>query len=144
MGFRVRNIGDGTIVPGLPTPRLIENGGGEAYFVPNADRDARGRERVPGIWYLRDTGYESPDGTYKRVRIEHTEDWRVDVRILPVLDGDIAFEEAYDDYFIVDAATEQEAFRLAETAAHEDVQHRYGAEYGSEVTIIRARRGVSI
>ena len=56
----------GSPLPGIPTPTLIEAGGGEAYFVPNTGPSAG---RLPGVWYLRAPGYESPDGTYRHVQI---------------------------------------------------------------------------
>lgn len=47
----------------IPTPRLAAAGRGDAYFVPPRD------PRYPGVWYLRAPGYESPDGSYTRVRV---------------------------------------------------------------------------
>lgn len=59
----------GNVLPGIPTPRLMQAGGGEAYFVPSGTS-------VVGIWYLHEEPrYTSPDGTYKRVRIANVEDW---------------------------------------------------------------------
>lgn len=51
---------------GIPTPRLLDEGRGEAYRKATPDYPAMG-----GIWYLRDDrdGYTSPDGKYRRVRI---------------------------------------------------------------------------
>lgn len=50
----------GEILDGLPTPRLIDvssrQGPQEAYI-------------KDGIVYMRDIGYESPDGTYRTVRV---------------------------------------------------------------------------
>jgi hypothetical protein len=128
--FRIRNLTTRGVEQGTPSPMLISAGGGEAY------------ESMPGFWRLRDDKYD-PEGTvYTRVSIEHTEDWRVDVTITPI--GPDGAEPADDDYFIVVAATESEAFRLAEEAARDYVENMFGDEYGSDVTIIRARRGVSI
>ena len=50
----------------IPTPRLIEAGRGEAYYVPAEDPERSG---VPGVWYLRAPGYEAPDGKYVRVKV---------------------------------------------------------------------------
>ena len=130
--FRIRNRTTRGIEAGTPSPLLIVTGEGEAY------------EAMPGFWRLRDDKYD-PEGTvYTRVRIEYAEDYRVDVRIKVIEVGHEDDAETYDDYFIVQAASEQEAFRLAETKAREDVESRYGEEFASDVTIIRARRGVSI
>lgn len=139
MSFRVRNMETRHIVPGIPTPFLIQQGSGDAYFVPNAG-EFSDKARFPGIWYAKAPGHVSPDGTYTRVRIEHTEEWRVDVRIKPIGPDERDEEDAYDDYFIVEAATEQEAFRLGEAKATEDVASRFGDEYGSIVTTIGAHR----
>lgn len=132
MSFRVRRLGDRQIVPGIPTPRLIEAGPADAF-----ERD--------GIWYLREDGtmHVSPDGQYTRVNVEHTEDFRVDVTIQPV-GPEAEQEQPYEDYFIVEAASDSEASRLAMTAAHEDVASRYGDDWASDVSVIRTRRGVSI
>lgn len=126
--FRIRDLNTRRVIEGTPSPLLIQTGRGDAY------------RASPGFWRLRDDSYDPKGTTYTRVQIEHTDDYRVDVRIQPV--GPES-EEAYDDYFIVVAASEQEAFRLGEAKAHEDVENRYGEEYGSEVTLIRARKGVS-
>src|SRR5688572_28236062 len=122
MGFRVRNMETRQVVPGIPTPRLIEAGGGEAFFQP-------GDNKSGGVWYLHEPGtmHVSEDGQYTRVSVEHTDDYRVDVEIRPVgLDG---VEPAEDNYFIVEAASESEAFRLAATAAKEYVENVFGDEY---------------
>jgi hypothetical protein len=62
--------------PGIPTPRLVQAGGGDAYFVPNTGPSA---DRIPGVWYLRDDadGYVSPTGDYVRVRIIELEVYKV-------------------------------------------------------------------
>jgi hypothetical protein len=54
------------VLPGIPTPRLIQAGQGEAYFVeyPNGG----------GVWYLHERGYAAPDGRYTRVRIVAVEE----------------------------------------------------------------------
>lgn len=46
----------GKVLPGIPTPRLIEAGGGEAF-------------QQGDIWYLRERDYEATDGEYVRVHI---------------------------------------------------------------------------
>lgn len=53
----VQDEATGEILPGLPTPRLISNG-------PHTDAYLN-----DGIWYMKDKGYESPDGNYRRVRV---------------------------------------------------------------------------
>ena len=137
MGFRVRDVETRQVVPGIPTPRLIEAGGGESFFQP-------GDIKSGGVWYLHEPGtrHVSPDGQYTRVRIEHTDDYRVDVEIRPV--GPDGVEPAEDNYFIVEAASEPEAFQLARAAASEYVENVFGVDYGHELTIISARKGVSI
>lgn len=51
---------NGVIQDGMPTPRLIENNGGQAY-------------RKGNIWYLYVAGqYESEDGLYVTVTIVRT------------------------------------------------------------------------
>ena len=136
MGFRVRNMETRRVVPGIPTPFLIEQGGGEAYFVPSESG------RFDGVWYARAKGYESPDGAYSRVRIEHTEDWRVDLNV--TLSNERETVEPYDDYFIVEAADEREAQDLALAKAREDIERSSGDEYASDIRIVGTRRGVSI
>jgi hypothetical protein len=131
--FRIRDVATGYLLPGMPTPRLIEAGGGEAYFVPATDAGKRGT-----IWYLVAPGYEAPDGVSRRVRVEHTESWRVDVTIQPTSQSDEDVEE-YRDYFIVEAATEAEAVSKARDISVADVDSQYGEEYGSIVSIISAR-----
>ena len=54
---------DRELVPGaIPTPALAQAGQGQAYFVAS-------KSGLPGVWYLRAPGYESPDGQYSRVRV---------------------------------------------------------------------------
>lgn len=54
--YVARNVATGEILSGMPSARLIQAGHGDAYV-----RD--------GIVYLRERDYESPDGTYIRVRV---------------------------------------------------------------------------
>lgn len=56
--YAAQDVQTGELLPGLPSLRLISNGGGDAYVSEDM-----------GIVYLKDKGYESPDGTYRRVRI---------------------------------------------------------------------------
>lgn len=52
---------NGVIQDGIPTPRLIEQGGGKAYLKKN-------------IWYLWVDGeYESEDGSYSIVTVVNIE-----------------------------------------------------------------------
>lgn len=135
--IEVRDL-SGKVLPGIPTARLMEAGGGEAYFMETTGPMYKAGE---GVWYLHEEPtYRSPDGQYTRVRIVRLEDWHVDVRVKPVNDR-LDDVEAYDDFFIVRAATEQDAFREAEREAHEDMTRRYGEEYGSDISTIRAYRG---
>ncbi|MEO6326082.1 MAG: hypothetical protein ABIQ65_15760 [Thermoanaerobaculia bacterium] len=67
--IRVVDI-DGKELPGIPTARLIQNGGGMAYFVPPEEGDS---PAAKGVWYLQAPGYESPTGEYQRVRIVREE-----------------------------------------------------------------------
>lgn len=129
MGFRIRRASDHTIVPGIPTPRLIEAHRADAF-----EKD--------GIWYLREDGtmHVSPDGQYTRVIVEHTEDYRVDLQVtlIPDRDGD---GERFPDYFIVEAASGTEASHLAMAKA----TAQYGDdETAVDVSVIRTRQGVSI
>ena len=59
----------GEILDGLPTPRLIQAGYGEAYV-------------KDGIVYLREPGYDSPDGTYHRVNVILNPEWEEQERRL--------------------------------------------------------------
>lgn len=70
--FKVIDVSTGEHLPGLPTPRLISEGGGLAW--PKEWPDSRDPS-VPFIqWRSRDVNYD-PEGTvYRRVRIEHTDD----------------------------------------------------------------------
>lgn len=64
---------DGNVLPGIPTPRLIEAGGGYAYFVANTEYE--GIRTLPGVWYLyEEPRYVSKDGQYTRVRIVRVEE----------------------------------------------------------------------
>lgn len=49
---------------GLPTPMLISQGGGEAYFVP-----FEGSVIAEGQWRARDDKYDPPGTVYTRVRV---------------------------------------------------------------------------
>lgn len=71
MTYVVVDSATGERLPGIPTPRLIQEGRGEAYFVPSDLRPD-----FAGVWYLRsdDTGHTSPDGAYKRVYIRSERD----------------------------------------------------------------------
>lgn len=126
MGFRIKDRRTGSVIVGLPTPALIENGGGEAY-----QRDA-------GIWRLRDDKFDPEGQVYTPVIVEHTEDWTVDVHIKP---GDGAEFTAYDDWFVVEAATEAEARQLGKEAAFNDAMDREDPETFADVTVVRAFRG---
>jgi len=59
------------VLPGIPTPRLIQAGDGEAYFVEN---EGSNKVQIPGVWYLHERGYEATDGRYTRVRIVAVEE----------------------------------------------------------------------
>lgn len=53
----------------IATPRLIQEGRGEAYFVPS-DSEWAQKNGVPGVWYLHEEPrYVSPTGEYRRVRV---------------------------------------------------------------------------
>jgi hypothetical protein len=56
----------GEPLPGIPTPRLAQAGGGKAYFVPNTSELSR--DRLPGVWYLYqpEQGYAPTDGSEVR------------------------------------------------------------------------------
>lgn len=54
--YVVRDTGTGRIVAGTPSARMIQAGMGQAYV-------------NDGIVYLRERGYESPDGTYFNARV---------------------------------------------------------------------------
>ena len=54
---------NGEILDGVPTPRLISFGGGLAYI-------------KDGIVYMKDDGYESPDGSYRNVRVIRNPEYR--------------------------------------------------------------------
>lgn len=60
----VQDEATGEILPGLPTPRLCSAGPNtDAYYKPPDPGEHK------GIWYMKDKGYESLDGTYRRVRV---------------------------------------------------------------------------
>lgn len=88
---------DGTVLPGIPTPRLMQAGGGEAYFVVSERcRVCKGYRQGPqhyapggltpsrwhsfeatevGLWYLHEEPrYTSLDGEYTRVRVVSVEE----------------------------------------------------------------------
>jgi len=74
VNFIVTEAATGLRLDGIPTPALIENGGGYAY------------EQSPGIWRLRDTSYGTPgydpEGTkYTLVRVEHQYTYVVDLTV---------------------------------------------------------------
>lgn len=131
--FRVRNLTTREIVPGIPSPLLIQTGRGDAY---DAGSPAQ------GFWRLRDDKYDPAGTVYTRVAIEHTDDWKVEVVIHVTEPGREPYR--YEDYFIVQAMDRAEAERLTYAKAHEDIIYRFGEESGSDVQIIRAREGVSI
>lgn len=59
----------GLVLPGIPTPLLVQQGGGKAYFVAN---DGPSKDRIPGVWYLYqpDRGYAPKDGSpIRQVRV---------------------------------------------------------------------------
>jgi len=66
------------VLPGIPTPRLIqasgEQGTVEAYFVPS-DYVRPDGSTLDGVWYLHDEPrYVAPDGQYTRVRVVAVEE----------------------------------------------------------------------
>lgn len=133
--FRVRANDTREILPGIPSPLLISIGGGEAY-------DA-GVPTQP-FWRARDNAYDPAGTVYRRVTIEHAEDWRVDLTITATESGGQMVAQ-YDDYFIVQAATRGEAEDLASAKAREDVADREDNDNLSvDIRILRAREGVSI
>lgn len=145
MGFRIIDASTHETLDGLPSPFLIEQGGGEAYPVSLSAESER------PYWYAKAPGYASSDGKYTRVRILHTEDFRVDVHIRVVdasadeFDPDVRDAMEWDDYFIVEAASDQEAESLAREKAVEEAERQWGGNpEGFVIDIIRTRRGVSI
>lgn len=137
--FRIRDTSTGLIVPGFPSPFLIGLAGTvEAY--PTSDS-------ANPFWRARDDAYDAvnaPGVVYTNVRIEHTEDWRVDLSITATESGGQMVAQ-YDDYFIVQAATRGEAEDLASAKAREDVADREDNDNLSvDIRILRAREGVSI
>lgn len=133
--FRVIDTQTHEKLPGIPTPRLIEAGGGDAF-----EKD--------GVWYIREDGtmHVSPTGEYTRVTIQQTDSWRVDMTIAvrdeSVHDDDLP--EEYRDHFIVEAASRQEAEDLAAEAAREDVTERFGEDCAALINFLDAKKGVSI
>lgn len=56
----------GERLPGIPTPRLVSVGEGEAFFVAFTSP----RTQPRGAWYLHVPGsYENPTGEYRQVRV---------------------------------------------------------------------------
>lgn len=150
MGFRVTDTSSRETLPGIPTPFLIERGGGVAYGVRVGQLDDT-------VWYSADyPGYVPPVGAEKRsVRVLHTDDHRVDVHIR-VLDASVDENDKeavdaleWDDYFIVEAVDRQDAESQAYVKAAAEVERQFGVEgepgyEGSVVDIIRVQKGVSI
>lgn len=93
-GIYVVDARTGETLPGIPTPRLMSVGAGEAYFVPSGEagrlyiehRDTEthtgevyvegcptcdSEVELTGVWYLHVPGqYVSPTGDYSQVRIK--------------------------------------------------------------------------
>jgi hypothetical protein len=57
--IEVIKVGTGEVLPGIPTSRLMQLGGGKAYFIP-AEYRAQG---IAGVWYalLPEEGYPAPE-----------------------------------------------------------------------------------
>jgi len=138
MGFRVIDTSTGKETRGIPSPLLIEEGGGEAFYTPPENPDGPFNK---GYWRLREGNNVSPDGQYTRVRIVHTDDWKVTVRITVT---DPRFPEEYEDWFIVEASDRQDAETRGEAAAKDDVASRYGEDAAFKVRVLHTREGVSI
>jgi hypothetical protein len=132
MGFRVVDASTHATLPGIPTPRLIEAGGGEAFF------KAPENPQYKGVWYIHEEpNHVSPDGTYTRVRIYHTEGYAVEVEVTVTGDDE---QDNYRDEFFVDAIGEQDAQSLAAAECRRDVEDRYG-DVATDIRFIRTHRG---
>lgn len=135
--FRIRSAATREILPGFPSPFLIGLVGvNDAY--PTSDGPNP-------FWRARDDKYDAvhaPGVTYTRVTVEHTDDWRVDLHIT-VVDQGVAGER-YNDHFIVQAATRNEAEDLAAEAARKDVARRNGEDVTADIRFLRAQEGVNI
>lgn len=102
----------GQELPGLPTPMLISQGGGEAW------------QRDSGIWRAAEP--TDPPGTvYKRVRVKHVEEFYVEATVQLLDPSDDDFEETFTDSIYVVAQNEAEARALAPAKAAEYWQGRY-------------------
>lgn len=134
MGFVV--MAEGRKVPGIPTPQLIESGGGEAYFVPSETI------KSGGVWYLRTPTHVSPTGEYANVRVFETSDWRVALNITAIEAGHEDEADAYTETFYVEAITRQNAEDLAVDMARADIARQYGHDdFATDIRILRAEKG---
>lgn len=129
--YRVIGPG-GTVVGTLPTPRLISEGGGEAW------------EDSPGHWRSRDDAYDAAhkpaDVPYTRVRVARAEDWRVEVTLTV---DDAGAPYTYDDWFHVVAVTRDEAQRLGLAAANDEAERRWD-DANPIIHIDNIRQGVGL
>lgn len=132
MGFVVIDRETGERLRGIPTPRLIEAGPAEAYFEP-------GEIREGGVWYLReDPRFVSRDGTYRRVAVRHTEEYRVDFVLTPDPSEDA---DPREDYAIVEAYGDADARREALSFARRMAEDRYELPELATIRVEQVRRG---
>lgn len=113
--FEVVNVATGEVVGDLPSPMLIEAGGGEAFQPDNmGDR----------FWRLREP--KDPPGTvYTRVKVRHLEDWWVEFDVTVKHDSG---QDAYRDWFPVRAVDGADAIARAVKVAEDDFRSRWGDE----------------
>lgn len=128
-GFRVVMAHGGAILSTNATPRLISEGGGDAYCPEGS-----------GFWRLRDDKYDPPGTTYTRVSIVRTEDYAVDVHITVIEKGHEDEPIEYDDTFHVVAANDTEASHRAMEQAGTDIEERYGDDCSHGVEVRKVRR----
>ena len=120
MGFIVKDASTGQILPGLPSPMLIQMGGGQAYRIaPEKAPDPRfpKRQSDDGFWRYRDDEYDPPGTEYTRVRIGHTEQYYVEVEVEGI--GNNIQDGAYTMGVHVEAEDQYQARRLAQQKAIE-------------------------
>ena len=140
MSFRVFDIRAGEDVPGVPSPLLIEQGGGVAVY--EAPSDPNGPWK--GMWFLQDAHHPiGTDGTVRRVKVIHTEEWKVTVAIT-IYDPSLTDEDQepeYSDWFIVEASDRADAETRGRAAARKDVEDRYGDDVTVQAYVQHSRPG---
>lgn len=130
MGFAVKDASTGEVLPGLPSPLLIQQGGGQAWRVPyeGTPDPYHPRQVDHGFWRLRDDSYDPPGTEYQRVRIVHTEQYYVEVEVEDLEDVDNPDAEPWTVGVHVEAEDRDQARRMGMSKAlqHEQEDNPQG------------------